>query len=125
MLIESVFFMSYFSSSFPYLFYRLMRPLSKVETRRGRSISLLGLCIFPPSVFALFCVLCRSSEFLNWTFILKQPDVCAATSFIFGLSNVPCLLLLLVCLYVRNNKSNYVNELSNKQLQSDQSLCVQ
>ena len=38
-----------------------MRPLSKVETRRGGSIPSLTL-YFPPSVFMLFCVFCRSSE---------------------------------------------------------------
>ena len=60
---------------------------------------LLRFRIFPPSVFALFCVYCRSSEFLNWNFILEKPNGCVATYFIFYLLNVTCLLLLLLCSY--------------------------
>ena len=70
-----------------------MRPLSKVETRRGGSIPSLTLH-FPPSVFMLFCVFCRSSEFHNWTFTLEQPDGCAATSF-----GMPFLLHEFLLLY--------------------------
>ena len=71
-----------------------MRPLSKVETRRGGSIPSLTLH-FPPSVFMLFCVFCRSSEFHNWTFTLEQPDGCAATSF-----GMPFLLQKNIFVYI-------------------------
>ena len=38
-------------------------------------------CLFFPYVLMLLCVFCKFSYFDNWTFILEQPDSCAATSF--------------------------------------------
>ena len=71
-----LFLLSHFSSLFPYLFYRLMRPLSKVEMRRGGSFPFL--------------------DFVSFLLLFS------ATSLSFDLLNVPCLLLLLLCLYFRN-----------------------
>ena len=73
------FFCLTFASSFPYLFYRLMRPLSKVETRRGGSLLFLD--------FVSFLLLCLG--------YFPLP------LFIFDFLNVPCLLLLLLCSYFR------------------------
>ena len=38
-------------------------------------------CLFSPYVLMLLCVFYNFSYFDNWTFILKQPDSCAATCF--------------------------------------------
>ena len=83
LLIESVFFFYLTSSvsSFPYLFYRLMRPLSKVETRRGGSLPFLDFVIF-----LLLCLRYFPLPLFNFDFL-----------------NVLCLLLLLLCSYFCNN----------------------
>ena len=88
-----LFRLTYFSSPFPYLSYRLVRDPWARSKRVAVAQSFFGLCIFPPSVFALFCVLCRSFDFLNRVFTLEQPYSCAATSFIF---DIKCTMLAFV-----------------------------
>ena len=93
-----LFLLSYFSSSFPYLFYRLMRPLSKVETRRGDSL--------PFFKFVSFLLL-----YLRYS----SPPV-----LFFDFLNVPCLLLLSLCLvlsqyiYTRSHLNLLARVLNNR-----------
>ena len=68
--------LSYFFSSFPCLFYRLMRALSKVKTRRGPFF-----------------------DFVSFLLCLRYFPL---PLLIFDFLNVPCLLLLLLCSYFCN-----------------------
>ena len=75
-------FLSFFSGSFLNLFYRLMRPLSKVETHRSGSLPFFYLVSF------LLLCLCYA--------IFRYPF------YIFHFLKIPCLLLLLLCSYFNN-----------------------
>ena len=74
-----------------------MRPLSKVETRRGGSIPSRTLYLFHSPCLRCFVFSAALRNFHNWTFTLKEPDGCAATSFGMPLLSLP----LLVCLCFR------------------------
>ena len=79
--------LSYFSSAFPYFFYHLMRPLSKVEMCCGGS--------FPFFDFV-------SSLLLGLRYFLSPL-------LFFDFLNVPCLLLLSLCSYFCNMIIFYVS----------------
>ena len=61
--------------------FRLMRPLSMVETRRGGSIPSWTLYLFHSLCLRCFVFSTALRNFHNWTFTLEQPDGCAATFF--------------------------------------------
>ena len=82
-----LFLLSCFSSSFPYMFYRLMRPLSKVETRGGSLpffyfVSFLLLCLryFPLPLLFLWLLECTMLAFVVVVFVLSQ-STCYITYF--------------------------------------------
>ena len=75
-----LYLLSYFCSSFPYLFYRLTRPLSKVETRRDGFLPFFD--------FVSFLLLCLPYFPLPFLF--------------FDFLNVPCFLLFSSCSYFCN-----------------------